>query len=566
MSIIWRDLGLGVKIMAAFASLVVAVLAIGLMAIAEMSDMASRAEDIRDNRLPSVVKTAQLRGALYLFRIAEGNTLLALASNSGVESADDAMEAAAAAVDKAYADNKPLHGAATDDGALMEEFARRWPLFRQSALGTVDIARSGNMAGAMNAYNNGDESSRAALAATLTKSIAYNQRQATAAADEEEATYRLSRTIMIAALVLALALGASMSLALVFGLVRPLRDATGAVERLAQGELDVSVRGADRRDEVGALARALEVFKRNMHKTRELEAASASASAGQEAQRRAMAAKMAEQFERTVHSIVAGVSRSAEEFQATARILSDSAVETAAQAKTVSDVSETSSNNIASVASATEELSYSVREIGEQVRQSREIVAESASQAERTDLQMRELARAAEKIGGIVSLINEIAGQTNMLALNATIEAARAGEAGRGFAVVAQEVKSLAEQTAKATAEISSQIGDIQATTGRAADNISSIVQTTEKANAVAMSIAASVGQQGDATQEIARNIQSASKGAQQVSDNIGGVLAAAQDSSTASSEMLASANVLTEQAGRLRAEVDAFLNSVRAA
>jgi methyl-accepting chemotaxis protein len=563
---IWRDLSIRAKILAAFASLIVALLALGLVAIAQMSNMAREAADVRDNWLPSATKIGHLRAEVNQFRLAEANSMLAISTNTNAESVDDMMAAAAAAVDAAYDSYKPLITHATDDESLMAEFVKQWPIFRQSALDTLDIARSGNMTGAMNAFNNGDEASRAALSEVLAKDITFHAQEGSMSADAEESIYRFSRLVLFIGTGFGVLVGAAMSLALIFGLVMPLKGASGAVEQLAQGDLNVTVRGAERGDEIGALARTLDVFKRNMLRTRELEAASASASAGEQAKRRAMAAQMADQFERTVQSIVAGVSRSAEEFQATARILSDSANETAAQAKTVAEVSETSSNNIASVASATEELSYSVKEISEQVRQSREIAAESGAQAEKTDAQMRDLARAAEKIGGIISLINDIAGQTNMLALNATIEAARAGEAGRGFAVVAQEVKSLAEQTARATADISAQIGDIQATTARAADNISSIVRTTEKANSVAMSIAASVGQQGDATQEIAQNIQYASKGAQQVADNISGVLGSAQNASSASSEMLASANGLTEQATRLRAEVNAFLNSVRAA
>jgi methyl-accepting chemotaxis protein len=563
---LWRDLSIRAKILAAFASLIVALAGLGLLAIAQMSSMAREAADVRDAWLPSATRIGHLRAEVNLYRLAEARSVLAISTNTNAETVDDTMTAAAAKVDRAYESYKSLIKQGTDDENLMKEFAKQWPIFRKSALDTLDIARNGNMTGAMNAFNNGDESSRAALADVLAKDITFNAQEGAMSADAEESTYRSSRLIMFVGIGIGVAIGAGMSLALIFGVVMPLQRTTGAVERLARGDLNVPVDGGERGDEVGALSRALDIFKGYMRKTRDLEAESVSARANQEAQRRAMAAQLAKQFERTVHSIVAGVSRSAEEFQATARLLSDSAVETAAQAQTVAEASETSSGNIGSVAAATEELSCTVKDIGEQVRRSRQIAGESAAQAERTDAQMHELASAAEKIGGIVGLIADIAGQTNMLALNATIEAARAGEAGRGFAVVALEVKSLAEQTGKATAEISARIADIQATTQRAAGNISSIVQTTESANLIAQSIAAAIDQQGHATEEIAQNVQEASMGARQAAENIGGVLQSARDASAASSQMLSSAAALTQQAAHLRAEVDAFLSSVRAA
>jgi methyl-accepting chemotaxis protein len=554
------------KITIAFVSLLLVVVALGLLSLKQMASMAEISAEIRDNRMPSASKVTTLHATLNAYRLAEAKAMLAISTNPNAEKVDDVMAAAAENVDKAYADYKPYIDAGGKDEKAMADFSNLWPIFKQSALDTLDIARSGNMTGAMNAFDNGDDSARSKLADVIRKVLEYNNAKALEAGDAEERISDLSREIVIVAMGVGLALAFAMGLALTVGLVAPLRRATSALEHLAEGNATIAVDGADRRDEIGALARILDVFRANLLRSRELERQATLARADQETQRRTMAAQLAEKFEASVRGIVGGVSRAAEEFQASARILSDTAVETAAQAKTVAAASETSSENIGSVASATEQLTHSVKEIDGQLQQSQAIAGESTAQAERTDERMRDLAAAADKIGGIVNLIADIAGQTNLLALNATIEAARAGEAGRGFAVVAQEVKSLAEQTSRATADIGAQIGDIQTTSQRAGENISAMVRATERAAVVAQSIAASIGQQGEATQEIARSVQAASMGARQVAENIGGVLTAAEGASAASSQMLASAADLARQAGQLRHEVDSFLQSIRAA
>jgi len=563
---LWRNISARVKIIAAFSGLLAVVAALGLVSLILISKVEETAAIVSKNRLPSVYRVSLLRASVNAYRNAEAQGMLAIAVNFGAEQVDDDMAKAAAKVDDALATYRKLVEPGTEDEKLVEEFAKAWPVFRQSALDTQDIARSGNMTGAMNAFNNGDASARDKLIKIVAKDLDYNLKAAEREQAAEEQIASFSRTVVGGALAVTLALAVAVGGALLFGLLTPLRKAIDALQRLAKGDTSVDIGGDERGDEIGALAQALHVFKANLQRSAELEKEAAASRANQETQRRALAAQLAQKFEASVSGIVSGVSRAAEEFQSTARIMSDSAAEAAAQAEAVAAASEASSGNIGSVASATEQLSYSVKEIDEQVRQSQAIAQESADEAERTDARMRELAAAAEKIGGIVSLISDIAGQTNMLALNATIEAARAGEAGRGFAVVAQEVKSLAEQTARSTAEIGAQITDIQATSHRASENISGVVRATEKAAAIAQSISASVGQQGEATREISANVQEASAGARQVADNIGGVLQAARDSSSASNQILASAGELARQAGLLRSEVDAFLASIRAA
>ncbi|WP_029010948.1 methyl-accepting chemotaxis protein, partial [Azospirillum halopraeferens] len=222
--------------------------------------------------------------------------------------------------------------------------------------------------------------------------------------------------------------------------------------------------------------------------------------------------------------------------------------------------------NVQTVAAASEELGSSITEISRRVSESARISRDAQGAAERTNTTVEGLATAAQRIGDVVSLIQNIAGQTNLLALNATIEAARAGEAGKGFAVVASEVKALANQTARATEDIAAQIAEIQAQTGGAVTAIRDIGKTISDVNEIAGTIAAAVEEQAAATQEIGRNVQQAACGTQEVSDNITGVSTAAREAGTAAAEVLSAANRLSQEAGTLRTEVDGFIARVRAA
>ena len=348
--------------------------------------------------------------------------------------------------------------------------------------------------------------------------------------------------------------------------IRPIRDVTSCMHTLATGDLSVGLPQARHQDEIGEMVSALAVFKDSMQRTRDLEAAAGRDRAAAEAERRTMVTKLIRTFEASVGGIVTAVSGSARELDHAAHVMSQTAVETSRRSTAVAAAAEEASTNVTVVASAAEELGASVGEIGRQVRQSSEMSAAAVDEARSTATIVGELSTAADRISDVLNLISSIAGQTNLLALNATIEAARAGEAGRGFAVVAAEVKELATQTAKATAEISSQINAIQASTGRAVSAIGGIAETIQQMNQVAMMISAAVAEQGSATGEIVRNISQASAGTTEVTDNITGVARAANETGTAASQVLGAAETLSQQASQLRQEVDRFVATVQAA
>jgi methyl-accepting chemotaxis protein len=376
-----------------------------------------------------------------------------------------------------------------------------------------------------------------------------------------------AQLLMLAALV-ALALGISLASVVVIArsITRPIAALNGAMVALAEGRLETEVPGSDRRDEVGRMARAVEVFKSNAVERARLRAEQKESEERAAAQQRAAMQKLADSFEAAVGDVVAAVSSSATELEAAAGTLTRTADMTQARSVTVAAASEEASANVQSVATATEELAGSVSEIGRQVHESTRVAGEAVVQAKRTTARINELQQAAAKIGDVLKLITDIAEQTNLLALNATIEAARAGEAGRGFAVVAQEVKQLAAQTAKATGEIASHISGMQAATTDSVTAIDEIGATIDRVSQIASTIAAAVEEQGAATQEIARNVQNAAAGTSQVAGSIGEVNAGAGETGSAAAQVHASARSLSTDSARLKTEVDRFVASVRAA
>jgi methyl-accepting chemotaxis protein len=345
-----------------------------------------------------------------------------------------------------------------------------------------------------------------------------------------------------------------------------LKSLASAMRKLAEGDLSITIEGAKRRDEIGTMAAAVEVFRQNAEENHALRARQEEMKASAEREKRATLVKMADQFQATVGGVVQTVVTAVGHLETTAKAMAGSADQSTARSSVVASAANQATENVQTISAATEQLSASINEIGQQLNRSAGITKQAVDQSNTVNAKMRALAGAAQKIGAVVSLINDIASQTNLLALNATIEAARAGEAGKGFAVVASEVKALANQTAHATGEIAAQIQSIQSETDASVTGMGLIARTIDEIDGTVATIAAAVEQQGAATREIARNVEQAAVGTNEVSANINGVREATSETGSAAADVLSSAGVLAQQTAVLRDQVSGFIAEIRAA
>ncbi|MFL5289104.1 MAG: methyl-accepting chemotaxis protein [Rhodopila sp.] len=403
------------------------------------------------------------------------------------------------------------------------------------------------------------------LQARLTDWTATLARRFEAARTDSITTISSAAMLQLIVAGIVVLIGAAAAFVIGRGIGTPLSGMTATMLRLADGDTSVAVPSLNAADEIGEMAKAVEVFKANMIRTVELVAESEKERTRKEARQRAIEGFISG-FDQSIRDMLHMLASAATEMQAAAQSMTQTATHTNEQATTMAAAAEQASANVQTMAAATEEMAASATEISHQVARSAQITSRAVESARRTDQQVQSLSDAAQRIEDVVAIINGIAGQTNLLALNATIEAARAGDAGKGFAVVASEVKALAGQTGKATEEIGAQIQAIQSATREAVEAIRAINTTINEVNDISTAIAAAMEEQGATTSQMAHNTQEAAKGTQDVSATISNVSQGANATGAAASQVLSAAGELGRQAETLRAEVDGFLDKIRAA
>src|SRR3954466_8207836 len=554
------------KIISVVAFLLVAMAGMGLLAVTKMRSMNANTVDITTSWMPSVRVLGDLRAGVITYR----NVIREHMLSETLEEKLAAEKTLATVVEANTKFRKTYEDMITspEERALYGEWSKLWDEYKKGTQEVMALSRkeAGKVPHEAHELNT-KTVNKIGLQAdeVLRKDIELNTKGGDQAAQDAANSYYYAFMLVAIILGAAVLVGSGVGFYLVQDVSNGINSITEPMQALGKGDLSAEVPHRGEKTEIGAMADVLQIFKEALiAKKAADEAAAADAEAKIERGRRVDS--ITRNFESMIGEIVQTVSSASPQLEASASTLSATAERSQTLTTAVAAASEEASTNVQSVASATEELSSSVNEISRQVQESARMATDAVGQARTTTERVSALSKAASPIGDVVELINTIAGQTNLRALNATIEAARAGEAGRGFAVVASEVKALAEQTAKATEEVATQIASIQTATEHSVDAIKDISGTIEKLSEISSTIAAAVEEQGAATQEISRNVQQAAEGTHQVSANITDVQRGASETGSASSQVLAAAQSLSGDSNRLKLEVGKFLNTVRAA
>jgi len=551
------------KLLVAFSALFLLVAGLGTFAVNRLAVINAYTDEMEQNWLASTRWLGVASGAIGKFRIAEARHILAT-EKTEMDTIERELDARGKLAQDAIAAFEPLATTSAEQQGL-RDFRAAWNEYLGYTKQVVALSRQLRSEEATALFRDASREAFLRADAVIERLLEVNAAGGAQASRDSDAVYNSSRSLLVGFAVAGGLFAGVACWLIVTGVSTPVRAMTAAMQRLAGGDKTTEIPARDRGDEIGAMAKALEVFKESLIEADRLRAEQEAQKIAAEKQRRAMMLELADDFEGHVNGVVEHVSSAATEMNATATAMSAAAEQATRQAGAAAAAAEQASANVQTVASAAEELASSITEIGRQVAQSSDIARQAVGQAERTNGIVGGLNQAAQKIGEVVELINNIASQTNLLALNATIEAARAGEMGKGFAVVASEVKSLANQTAKATEEIAGQINGVQGATQEAVEAIQDILKTIGDISRTTTMIASAVEEQQAATGEIARNVEQAAQGTQEVATNIVGVNAAAVEAGRAAEQVLSESGELSRQSENLRREVGGFIAKVRA-
>jgi methyl-accepting chemotaxis protein len=549
------------KIIAGFLSLVIVIAALGLTSVQKFAVMNASVEEVTTNYMLGIRYLAEMRGAILHYRLALTKGILHKASGQEVVALGQTLanwKAALAAQEAKYASTMEMG----KEKAIYAECQAAWSSYldaTQQVLGLFQGGRPDDAISLLDQMAAKGERVDAALDADIRFNVEGGQQWA----DQAAADYHSGRFLVLVLLGIAIALAATAGYLTVKGIAGPIQAMTAAMRRLVARDVSVVIPAQGRTDEVGQMAAAVEVFKENMIEADRLAAAEKAAQATRERRQAAME-RYTQDFGASISGVMTSLATAAEAMRTASQTMEKATGSVHAEAQGTAESAAKSSQDLVAVAAAVEQMTSSVTEISRQVSTAADVARQAVQRAEASHGTMQGLSDTTTRIGDVVHLISEIAGQTNLLALNATIEAARAGDAGKGFAVVAGEVKALAAQTAKATAEISGQIGMVRTATSEAVAAMTEIGAIIGRLDEVSAAISAAVEEQSATTREIASSIQAVSAATAGTASAMTQVVKVAQDASSASQEVMAGSNGIGTQAGTLRAEVDHFLTAVR--
>lgn len=579
-----RSLSIGAKIMTVVGTCLAGLVLVAVLGLWQMNKIGGLIDGVANKDIPltnavSQITIHQLEQSISLERALRAGVAMGQQGDARDEfnQARDVFAKYAKKVDREIVEARNLarhSGESADSAAMKAEFLKVYEAFKTVAaehksydehvLKAFDLIEAGDLEKALAMQpeiKKEEETLNHELEVMVQDLEAFTLEAAHEALAAEQ--FALWSILALSAIVFAVSLGFA-GILIRRAITRPLSEVVTGINALTAGDFTTEVK-VYARDEIGAVATAYQTFRDSMVRSRQLEEEQREKSRV-EAQRQQQITEASSQFVSSIGAIVETVSSASTELQSTAQSMSGIAEETSNQASSVAAATEEATTNVATVSSATEELSSSIGEINSRVSQASTISQQAVDEVAKTEGQMNQLEQTAEKIGEVISMISDIAEQTNLLALNATIESARAGEAGKGFAVVASEVKALASETAKATDNISSLIKDIQEQTRTSVASIGEIGGIISRINETTVDIAAAMDQQDTATREIAQNVTEAANGTQAVSENIGGVTQSSQETGAAASQVTMAAGELSDQASRLKIEVDGFIAKLEAA